>query len=46
MRKHMAQRRWTPEERQLYIDGVGRPRASTIPCAKRKQNRLACRKWK
>lgn len=41
----MRKRRWTPEERQVYIDGVGRPRASTIPCNKKKQSRLACKKW-
>lgn len=42
MRKHIAQQRWTDEERQAFVDGV-RLRAVTLPDRRKEESRRACR---
>lgn len=44
-RKHIAQRRWTPEQRQEFADRV-RPRATTFADQRKKQSKEACRNFK
>lgn len=45
-RKHIAQDRWTAQERQAYADGVTKPRAKTIQSKKKVASKEACRKWR
>lgn len=44
-RKHMAQPKWSEDERQSFADGV-RLRASTVPDARKAQSKRACRLWR
>lgn len=41
-RKHIAQAKWSEDERQSFSDGV-RMRASTVPDARKAQSKEACR---
>jgi hypothetical protein len=43
-RKHIAQSKWTADERQSFADGV-RLRASTVPDARKAKSKRACRLW-
>jgi len=44
-RKHIAQRKWTPEQRQEFADRV-RPRAATFADRRKKDSKEACRNFR
>lgn len=44
-RKHIAQPKWSEDERQSFADGV-RLRASTVPDARKARSKQACRLWR
>jgi len=43
-RKHIAQPKWSADERRSFADGV-RMKASTIPDARKAQSKRECRAW-
>lgn len=45
MRKHIAQPKWSPEDRQAFADGV-RLRATTLPDRRKEASRRACRGYR
>lgn len=45
VRKHIAQPKWSPEERQAFADGV-RLRATTLPDRRKEASRQACRGYR
>lgn len=44
-RRHIAQPKWSAEERQAFADGV-RTKAVTVPDARKAESKRACRVWK
>ena len=44
-RRHIAQPKWLAEERQAFADGV-RTKAVTVPDARKRESKRACRRWR